>query len=404
MTQYFCGVRDRQGARQSGVINASSAAEAMARLRERFPLVLRLDEVSGRGNFFSRLRLRRRVSSEDLLAFTHQLSSMLSAGLSFGAAMEILLLDRVHCAPMRQVIVDLAAQVSEGRSFSQSLRNHPQVFSEMYLSLVEAGESSANLPETLERLASYQEKAMRFKLELLSALVYPALVLIFGVLVAMAILAYGAPVLEQMYSAAGLRLPALSQFFVWLGLLLKKTSPGLMLGLALGCLLARRWMPGGSLTRLARNLLSRVGPVKSLLLEAAVARSCQTMATLYSGGVPVLKALELSAQAADHPELRQTFLRVRKEVASGSNLSAPLLASSVFPAMASGMITAGEAAGSLPAMLEHLAKFYETRLDFALRSFSRLVEPCLILLVGFLIGSIVLALGLPFMNLVAVLH
>ncbi|MFN8609723.1 MAG: type II secretion system F family protein [Vulcanimicrobiota bacterium] len=404
MTQYFYGVRDRQGARQSGVINASSAAEAMARLRERFPLVLRLDEVSGRRNWFSRLWPRRGVSSEDLLAFTHQLSSMLAAGLSFGAAMEILLLDRVHSAPMRQVIVDLAAQVSEGRSFSQSLRNHPGVFSDLYLSLVEAGESSANLPETLERLASYQEKTMRFKLEILSALVYPGLVLFFGIMVAAAILAYGSPVLEQMYSSAGLRLPAISQFFVWLGVLLKRMGPALIFVGLMGWLVLQRWLPQGEMGRLARKLLSRVGPVRNLLLEAAVARSCQTLATLYSGGVPVLKALELSAQAADHPDLSQTFLRVRKEVAAGSNLSAPLLASRVFPAMASGMITAGEAAGSLPTMLEHLAKFYETRLDFALRSFSRLVEPCLIILVGFLIGGIVLALGLPFMNLVAVLH
>lgn len=404
MTQYFYGVRDRQGARQSGVINASSASEAMARLRERFPLVLRLDEVSGQRGVLQRLWIRRRVSNDDLLAFTHQLSSMLAAGLSFGASMEILLLDRVHSAPMRQVIVDLAAQVSEGRAFSQALRNHPQVFSEMYLSLVEAGESSANLPETLEKLASYQEKAMRFRLELLSALVYPSLVLIFGVLMAAAILAYGSPVLEQMYSAAGLRLPFISQLFVSLGVCLKNLSPWLLLATALSFWMLRGWLPRGSGGRLVRQLLSRVGPVKNLLLEAAVARSCQTLATLYSGGVPVLKALELSAQAADHPELTQTFLRVRKEVAAGSNLSDPLLASRIFPAMASGMITAGEAAGSLPSMLEHLAKFYETRLDFALRSFSRLVEPCLILLVGFLIGSIVLALGLPFMNLVAVLH
>jgi type IV pilus assembly protein PilC len=404
MTQYFYGVRDRQGARQSGVINATSANEAMARLRERFPLVLRLDEVGGRRGLLAQLWTRQRVSSDDLLAFTHQLSSMLAAGLSFGASMEILLLDRVHSAPMRRVIVDLAAQVSEGRSFSQALRNHPGVFSEMYISLVEAGESSANLPETLERLAGYLEKTMRFKLELLSALVYPSVVLVFGVLVAACILAYGSPVLEQMYSSAGLRLPAISQFFVSLGVLLKKTSPALLLATGLGCLLLRRWIPNGSSSRLARNLLSRVGPVKNLLLEAAVARSCQTLATLYGGGVPVLKALELSAQAADHPDLTQTFLRVRKEVAAGSNLSAPLLASQVFPAMASGMITAGEAAGSLPSMLEHLSKFYETRLDFALRAFSRLVEPCLILFVGFLIGTIVLALGLPFMNLVAVLR
>lgn len=404
MTQYFYGVRDRQGARQSGVINASSAAEAMSRLRERFPLVLRLDEVGVKRNFVSRLWPRQRVSSDDLLALTHQLSSMLAAGLSFGAAMEILLLDRVHSRPMRKVIVDLAAQVSEGRSFSQALRNHPTAFSEMYISLVEAGESSANLPETLARLAGYLEKNMRFKMEMLSALLYPAVVLTVGVMVAMGILAYGSPVLEQMYSAAGLRLPLISQLFVSLGIAMKKASPALLLACLMGPLLMQRCLPTGTISRLVRKILVRVGPLRSLLLEAAVARSCQTLATLYGSGVPVLRALELTSSACDHPDLRATFLQVRKEVAAGSNLSAPLLSSTVFPAMASGMITAGEAAGSLPQMLEHLANYYETRLDFAFRSFSRLVEPCLILTVGLLIGAIVLALGLPFMNLVAVLR
>lgn len=404
MTQYFYGVRDRQGARQSGVINAPSAGEAMSRLRERFPLVLRLDEVGVKRNPLSRLWPRQRVSSDDLLAFTHQLSSMLAAGLSFGAAMEILLLDRVHSRPMRKVIVDLAAQVSEGRSFSQALRNHPMAFSEMYVSLVEAGESSANLPETLARLAGYLEKNMRFKMEMLSALIYPTVVLTVGVAVALGILAYGSPVLQQMYSAAGLRLPFISQLFVSLGVTMKKVSPALLLACIVVPWLVHRWLPTGATSRLARKILVRVGPLRSLLLEAAVARACQTLATLYGGGVPVLKALELTSSACDHPDLRRTFLIVRKEVAAGSNLSAPLLASTIFPAMASGMITAGEAAGSLPQMLEHLAKYYETRLDFAFRSFSRVVEPCLILAVGFLIGTIVLALGLPFMNLVAVLR
>lgn len=404
MPQYFYGVRDGQGARQSGIVAAANSGEALARLRERFPLVLRLDEVGTSGRGWAALLHRDRTGPDDLLAVTHQLSSMLGAGLSFGAAMDILLLDRVHRRPMRKVLVELAACVSEGCSFSQALRHHPGAFPDFYISLVEAGETSANLPEVLQRLAVYLEKNMRVKMELASALVYPALVLIFGVCVALGILMFGSPVLSEMYSAAGLRLPLLSQLFVSFGVTLRAVSPALVIGSLLLILGLRHFMPHHRLRdSLCRALLS-VGPLRELLMEAGVARSCRTLATLYGGGVPVLKALEMTANSAGNVLLKETFLRVRAQVAAGSNLSAPLLASPLFPPMASGMITAGEAAGSLPCMLEHLAEYYETRLDFAFKSFSRMLEPCLIVVVGVLIGMVVLALGLPFMNLVSVLR
>lgn len=404
MAQFFYGVRDLQGVRQSGVISATNAGEALTRLRERFPLVLRLDEVGTPGRGWAGLIYRNKIGGDDLLAFTHQLSSMLAAGLSFGAAMDILLLDKVHRAPMRRVLVDLAASVSEGQSFSQSLRNHPEAFPEMYVSLVEAGESSANLPEVLQRLATYLEKTMRARMELLSAMLYPGVVLVFGLVVASTILMYGSPILQSMYSAAGLRLPWLSQFFVSFGVLLKKVSPGLVIGGLVGALLVQRYVPRRQLKDYFSRILLSAGPFKELLMEAGVARSCRTLATLYGGGVPVLKALEMTANSAGNVLLKETFLKVRAQVAGGSNLSAPLLASPIFPPMASGMITAGEAAGSLPSMLDHLAEYYESRLDFAFKAFSRLIEPCLIVAVGVLIGIVVLALGLPFMNLVAVLH
>jgi type IV pilus assembly protein PilC len=399
--QFYYGVRDGQGLRQSGVITAPSPGEAMARLRERFPLVLRLDAVSPpRQRWWG----RQRVSDDDLLAFTHQLAAMLDAGLSFGKSMEVLLLDQVHRAPMRRVLVQIAAGVSEGRAFSDTLRSHPDVFPDLYASMVEAGETSANVPEVLRRLADHLTRTARVKMEVVSALLYPAIVLGFGVLVSATVLIYGAPILQQMYQGAGLKLPWLSQAFIWLGSVLGHLAPLLILLAAAGVILAPRLLASRLFRDRMDYVLIKLGPLRDILLEAAVARCCRTLSTLYGGGVPILKAIEMTALTAGNAVMRDIFLQVRDRVAGGSNLSAPLFASPLFPPMAAGMITAGEAAGQLPQMLEHLADYYEVRLDFALKAFSKGAEPVLIVGVGMLVGIIILALGLPLMNLVSVLN
>lgn len=398
MRQFYYGVRDGQGVRQTGVISATSPGEAMALLRERFPLVLRLETVRSPRLFFWQ-----RVREEDLLAFTHQLAAMLDAGLSFGKAMEVLLLDQVHRRPMRLVLVQIAAGVSEGRPFSQMLRHHGQTFPPLYAAMVEAGEASASVPHVLHRLADHLTRTSRVKMEVTSALLYPGLVLVFGLLVSAAILLYGAPILQSMYQGTGLRLPAFTSLFLWVAGALSRLAPVVGVCSLLGLVLLPRLLSTPLLRDRIDYLTMRFSPVRHLLLEAAVARCCRTLATLYGGGVPILQALDMTARTAGNAVLRDTFLQVRDKVAEGSNLSVPLFQAVYFPPMAAGMITAGEAAGSLPDMLERLADYYEVRLDFALKAFSKTAEPILIVAVGLLVGSVVLALGLPLMNLVSVL-
>lgn len=394
MPKFYYSVKDAEDVRQSGTLEAATREEALTRLRDRFPLVLRLDPVGS-----STALTTRRVTREDVLAFTQQMAAMLGSGISFGAAMDILLLERVHRPPMRRVLVDVAASVGDGRPFAEALRDHQSEFGELYIRLVEAGESSANLPAVLKRLADHIQKVMRFRMELLAAVLYPCLVLTFGVVVSIAMLAYGAPVVSELYTSAGLQLPWASRLFIGFGNLLARVWPFLLLfgvgGLA--------FMPQLLKSPAVQRTLITVGPFKEILLEAAVARCTRTLATLYSSGVPVLQSLEMTARGAGNELMKALFLRVKARVAAGSNLSEPLLASPLFPPMAAGMVAAGEAAGNLAVMLDHVADHYETRLDFALRAFSKTAEPFLVVAVGVLVGVVVVALGLPFMNLVSIL-
>ncbi len=395
MLKYFYSVKDGSGTRQTGTIDASNRQEALNLLRERFPLVLRLDEV-GPGKV-------RRISQDDILTFTQQISSLLGSGISFGAALDILLRERVHRPGMRRILVDVAATVADGRSFSEALRNHQTVFGELYVCLVEAGEASATLPVVLKRLADSLQKAQRFRLDVLAAVLYPALVFCFGIVVSIGMLAYGAPVVKDLYASAGIPLPRMSVIFLEFGDFLARNGITLALLLSLFVFLVSHLKARPFVRRIAWYSAMNLGPLKEFLMEASVARCTRTLATLYGSGVPVLCCLDLTARSAGNEIMRDLFLKVKELVANGSSLSEPLLASPHFPAIAGGMVAAGEAAGNLAVMLESVAEHYETRLEFALRSLPKTLEPLLVVTVGVLVGAVILALGLPFMNLVALL-
>ena len=403
MAKFLYSVRDHSGELLTGTLEARNRHEALRWLAERHSLVVRLEVVrEGRGMW--QWLTRQSVSNQELLAFTHQLAAMLQAGLSFLGAMEILLRDRVHRPAMRQVLVKVAASVHEGKSLAQALSEHPRVFSPLYVAMVEAGEASASLPAALRRLASYTERVARMQMEIAGALSYPFVVLVVGMVLAMALVMYAVPMLEEMYRAVGAPLPWLSQMIL--------TSIRFLAGsgllVALGVFLAGLGVARSSkkmewVGALFDKILVNVGPTKEIVQEALMARCSRTLATLYSSAVPLLHSLEMTAAAAGNREYKKLFLRVRDSMGAGLTLSDALLAEPLVPSMAAGMVAAGEASGSLSDLLDSTAAYYETRVEVALQAFTRLIEPVLILGVGGVIGTLVLALGLPFLNLVSAL-
>lgn len=401
MIEYYYGARDPAGGLRSGVIRAVDRYQALNALRDRYPLVLRLDQVGESANPWTRL-WSSRIRSDDLLAITHQLAAALESGLGFGATMDILLLDKVHRPAMRKVVVEIAASVNEGAPLSQALADHPRVFSPLYVNLVKAGEESAEVPKVLRELAQYLEREAQIRNDVMTAAVYPLLVLLVGLLVTAATVTLGAPVLVEMYETAGLSLPWYSQLVVRTGAAVAALGWWLLpLSLAF-FYLTHRCLRLPPVRKKLWSTALRVGPFKEFLLEMSVARSCRTLAILYSNGTPVLQALKLTASVCAYEPLRKLYLSVAEQVATGRRLSEPFLDSPIFPPMASGMLAAGERSGNLPEMLGHLSSYYERRVDFAIKALSKLLEPVLILLVGLLVGAAVLALGLPFLNLVGV--
>lgn len=402
MPIFSYSVRDANQNPITGTLEAANRGEALRWLAERFPLVVGLEQVWEGRSLWDRIT-GKHISSADLLAFTHQLGAMLDAGLSFGAATDIMLKDGVHHPAMRQVLVAIANSVHEGKSLSQALSEHPRYFNRLYIGMIQAGEASANLPRVLKRLSAYLDRLARMQMEVMAAIAYPATVLLFGLLLGFAMVTYGAPVVEDMYKASGAQLPWLSRMLLKAarigagsGFLIVGGTAATYFGLrAAGKLQGiRKWFDRACL---------HVGPTKELFREAITARCARTLATLYASGIPVLQALEMTQTSAGNASFAELFGRIRNQVANGVNLSDAFLREPLMPAMASGMIAAGEASGALPDLLDNCANYYEQRVDIQLRSLSRMIEPVMVVAVGLVVGLLIIALGLPFLNLVSTL-
>lgn len=352
----------------------------------------------------ARVLSRDKVSSQDLLALTHQLSATLGAGLSFAGCMEILMMPGVHRPAARQLVGQLASKVNEGCPLSDALRTRPDVFDELYISLVEAGEASAQLPETLKRLARFQERRGQLLYDVLGALLYPLFVLLFGLVIGTGMLVYGAPVVEEMYRNAGAQLPWISQMFISGGKFLGKFA---LVAVALGVAASpfvRMALKRPDVRKFIDQTLLSWGPTSQLFQQVATARSCRTLSVLYANGLPILRSLEITGRSSGSPVFEELFRNVAQEVKDGSKIADPLMRCPYFPSMAAGMIAAGEEAGSLSPMLDHVADYFESQINFTLAALVKFLEPLFILIVGVFVGVIVASLGIPFMNLVAVLQ
>lgn len=346
---------------------------------------------------------RRKVGAQDLLAVTHQLASLLKSGISFSGAMEILLLPGVHRPATRAMLEELAKRVRDGEPLSSAMSSRPDVFDELYLTLVEAGEVSAKLPEILTRLAEFQEKKTALRQKTIGALLYPLFVLGFGLTMGTVMVVYGAPLLEDMYRSSGTQLPWLSSLVFDIGRMAGRLFLLLLVLITLLLPFLYSLMKRPAFRCSVDHFFLTWSLTSELVQQTTAARCARTLSVLYRNGVPILKALELTGRSSGNLIYRDLFEQTAKDVKDGSLVSLPLLCSPYFPSMAAGMVAAGEESGNLAEMLEHVADHYESQVDFTLQAMLKFLEPMLIIGVGIVIGFVVVALGIPFMNLMSVL-
>ncbi len=342
------------------------------------------------------------VKQHEIVIFTRQFATMIDAGLPLVQCLEILSSQTSNKA-FAKAIRDVKEQVEAGATFAASLKRHPKVFSDLYSNMVAAGEVGGILDTILARLASYMEKIVKLKSKIKGAMIYPACIIGAAVLVTGILLVYVIPVFADLFHSFGQALPAPTQFVInlsnatiayfWLIIIA-------IIGMIGGVVITYRTDRG---RYLIDKFMLRVPVFGDLILKSAVARFTRTLGTLVSSGVPILEALTITGRTAGNKIVEQAIYATRNSISEGKTIAEPLVQSKVFPPMVCQMIAVGETTGSLDAMLQKIADFYEDEVDNAVANLTSLMEPMVILVLGGLIGGLVISMYLPIFKLGSVL-
>ncbi len=345
------------------------------------------------------LKFGRKIDHEDMVLFTRQLATMLDAGLPLLDSLETLS-RQAEKAGLRGISGDLVHDVRTGSSLSQALARFPKEFSQIYVSSVRVGETTGNLAESLSTLADHMESAQALAREVKGALMYPvvSLVLIAGI-TAYLLLAV-LPAFRETFEEMGSNLPALTSLMLeasdWL-----KARWYVLLGGAVALVFAIRFLKKQRLVRWITAIAALKTPmIGPLVTRIVLARFAQTFAALLRSGVPILQALEIAEKTAGNAIVAGEIHAAGKAVRDGGSLSGALQHSRVFPPMVVHMLRVGERSGALDRLLEKVSRFYSSQARATLKALSSLITPVLITLLGGIVGTILLGILLPMLELV----
>lgn len=395
MPEFHYAALNDKGQRYAGVLDAESKTAALKTLTDRFPVVTRLEPKAGPGLLKP---LFSPIKGEDVLSFAQTLAAMLEGGIPLKRSLDTIYHD-VENKAMREVLMDLSTQLGTGTPLSEALKQHPLVFDKFFTSMVKAGEDSGSLPEMLHRVSEYVEKTEKLKDEVKSALTYPLVILVFAACLVAAILGFGIPYLRDLYDGLGMELPWSTQILVVIGGLMGDNVIASIFSVVLLLYLTKIGLSNPKVRLWLDALRLRLPKVGSFFRVLYTARFARTLALLYASGVPLLNAIKLAGDSVGNHEFAKTMEAAEDEIKAGAPLSECLRENPYFLDSAVGMVSAGEESGKLDAMLEKVANFYEHKVNSQLQSLTATIEPIMMILIGLVIGGIIIALGLPFLNL-----
>jgi len=395
LAQFVFIAQDQQGKRISGRLDAADREAAIKSLSDKNLIVTKLDEVLAKGGI---LGLLSTIRHEDVLLFTQELGAMLDAGIGIVHAMNIISAD-IDNLRFRSIVTEMANGIAGGKQLSEVLQKHEKLFSKLYISMVRAGETSGNLPQILIKLAGYIENAELLRKKVVAALYYPAIVMSFACFIVTFIFVFGIPRLVVIYKGFDTELPFFTRMILGIGSFLGNNILYILIVLVVGGYFLVKF----SITdegQMFWDMFKLNAPVVGHLFQKlAIARFASTLSTLYASGVPILVSLNIVAGATGNKIVEQTILESLKSVREGESIVDPLRKSQVFTNLAISMIAVGEESGTLDAMLRRVASFYETQVDIILKGLAGLLEPLIMIFIGLTIATVIIALGLPFLQL-----
>jgi type IV pilus assembly protein PilC len=414
---------DQRGKETKGTLEVASQNEAIARVKEMQLFPTRIVEVEkekpekktkaaasggkaagkkgGAMNISIKIPgLSGKVKSKVLTTFTRQLATLVDAGLPLLRGLRVL--EKQEKNPtLRNIIGELALSIEGGSTFSEALAQHPKVFNRLYVNMVKAGELGGVLEVVLARLSEFMEKAQKIKGKVIAAMFYPVAVLIVATAILIVLMVKVVPSFKQVFEGMleGAQLPAFTRLVLGISEMVKDhivyTAAGVAVFVVLFLLFIKTKFGRYAWDKFKLKMPA-IGPVVS---KVAISRFTRTLGTLVSSGVPILQALTIVKETAGNVIISNAVSSVHESVKEGETITAPLEASGVFPPMVISMVDVGEQTGALPEMLLKIADNYDEEVDNAVAAMTSLLEPIMIVFLAVIVGSIVIAMFLPLIDL-----
>jgi type IV pilus assembly protein PilC len=423
MANFNYSALDAKGEQTSGTVSAPSEAEAIQQLRAKglYPTQIVEEGKAKKGMKTvapakrnakakpkaSKGNLGGRVKPKSLMIFTRQLATLIDSGLPLLRSLTVLEKQEPNVV-LRATVAALAENVQGGSTFSESLAQHPRIFNKLYVNMVKAGELGGVLEVVLNRLAEYQEKAQKLKNKIVSAMVYPVIVMFIAVAILVFLMIFIVPKFKEMFSNTDQELPMISQIVFGTSEFFIKTSIGpipnvvfVFVLIGIGIAFFNMWgrTKGG---RTAIDTMKLKMPILGdIQRKSAVSRFSRTLGTLVTSGVPILQALNITRDTAGNVVISQAIEKVHEAVKEGETIVTPLQASGVFPNMVISMVDVGEETGQLPEMLLKVADVYDDEVDNAVTALTSILEPIMIVILALIVGSVVFALFLPLIKMIS---
>jgi type IV pilus assembly protein PilC len=425
MANFQYSALDAKGEQTDGVVAAASEAEAIQQLRSKglYPTQIAEEGKAKKGKGgkaakgaavkskakakpASKGNLGGRIKPKSLMIFTRQLATLIDSGLPLLRSLTVL--EKQEPNPvLRATVGALAENVQTGSTFSESLAQHPKIFNKLYVNMVKAGELGGVLEIVLNRLAEYQEKAQKLKNKIVSAMVYPVIVMFIAVAILVFLMIFIVPKFKEMFSSTDQQLPLISQivfgmsaFFLARPLIVPNVV-FVFVVFGIGVFLFNLWGRTKGGRRAIDTMKLKMPILGDIQRKSAVSRFSRTLGTLVTSGVPILQALNITRDTAGNVIISQAIEKVHEAVKEGETIVTPLQASGVFPNMVISMVDVGEETGQLPEMLLKVADVYDDEVDNAVTALTSVLEPIMIVILALIVGSVVFALFLPLIKMIS---
>ncbi len=396
MAEWVYEARTRAGEVQTGIIEADTKEAVQTRLRARQLNPVK-NKTKGRG---LKLSLGTGVTPKELVIFTRQFATMIDAGLPLVQCLDILS-SRGENKSLNTILKDVKEFVEQGGTFSEGLARHPKLFDELFVNLVRAGEMGGILDTILNRLALYIEKRVKLARQVRGAMVYPIAIFCVAIIVVVVMLAWVIPSFKGMFAEFGGEdsLPALTQLVITASEGFLGNIVWIVLGvgaIVFGVTWVYRQPAGKHFFHRTLLVMPIMGPV---MRKISVARFTRTLGTLLSAGVPILDSLDVVKKSAGNVVVEAAIQETSNKIREGRTMAEPLMETNVFPPMVVQMIGVGEQTGALDTMLNKIADFYEDEVDVAVAALTSLLEPLMMVFIGGIVGTILIAMYLPIFSM-----